>query len=537
MNELPTRNGGPGFRLLLEWGGGWGPRTFAALPAALTFEVMGLTSALSRPLAAYVAHRDKQWQRDPVRTQRRLLEQLTAATVGATAFARDHDLPACASHQDFVGRVPVRDYESLKPYFDRTQAGEADVLWPGRPLYLAKTSGTTSGTKYIPITPASIANHINGAKDALLHYVHRTGRSQFLGGKLMFLSGSPELELHHGLRTGRLSGIANHHVPAYLRRNQLPSYATNIIEDWEAKLERIVDETLGQNMTLISGIPPWVQMYFDRLLARTGRPVKDLFPNFNLFVYGGVNFEPYRAKLFESIGRPVDSIELFPASEGFLAFQDEPGNPGLLLLLNSGIFFEFVPAERFFELGAPRLTIADVELDKQYALVLTSNAGLWAYSLGDTVRFVSLRPHRVVVTGRIKHFLSAFGEHVIGEEVEQALRETMAQFPEVEVVEFTVAPLVSDDPATPSRHEWLVEFARPPHDGPAFAAALDTALRRRNTYYDDLRRGNILVPLQLTLLPAGAFRRYMKSLGRLGGQNKVPRLGNDRQVAEGLTHP
>ena len=494
---------------------------------------MGIKSGLSRPLAAYVVHRDRQWQRDPAGTQRRLLRQL-GATAAATAFGRDHELAAVGHPADLARQVPVRDYEALKPYFDRTQAGEADVLWPGRPLYLAKTSGTTSGTKYIPITPASIPNHLHGARNALLHYVHATGRSQFLDGKLIFLSGSPELELHHGIRTGRLSGIANHHVPAYLRRNQLPSYATNSIDDWEAKLERVVDETLGQPLTLISGIPPWVQMYFDRLRARTGRLVQDLFPDFQLFVYGGVNFAPYRAKLLESIGRAVDSIELFPASEGFLAFQDQPGNPGLLLLLNSGIFFEFVPAERFFEPNAPRLTIADVELDKQYAVVLTSNAGLWAYSLGDTVRFVSLAPHRVVVTGRIKHFLSAFGEHVIGEEVEQALREVMAQFSEVEVVEFTVAPLVSDNPAVPSRHEWLLEFARPPQPPAAFAAALDAALRRRNTYYDDLRRGNILVPLQLTALPAGAFQRYMKSVGKLGGQNKVPRLSNDRKVADAL---
>ena len=494
---------------------------------------MGLKSALSRPLAAYVVHRDQKWQRDPVGTQLRLLEKLTAAAAG-TAFGRAHDLGRVRTPIDLTRQVPVRDYEALKPYFDRTQAGEADVLWPGRPLYLAKTSGTTSGTKYIPITKDSIANHIDGAKYALLHYIHRTGRSRFLDGKLIFLSGSPELELHHGIRTGRLSGIVNHHVPAYLRYNQLPSYATNIIEDWETKLDRIVDETLGQPMSLISGIPPWVQMYFDRLVARTGRPVKDIFPDFDLFVYGGVNFEPYRAKLLETIGKSIDSIELFPASEGFLAFQDQPGNPGLLLLLDSGIFFEFVPAERFYEPNPPRLTIADVQLDQQYAVVLSSNAGLWGYSLGDTVRFVSLQPHRVVVTGRIRHFLSAFGEHVIGEEVEQVLREAMRQCPEVEVTEFTVAPLVSTDPAQPSRHEWLVEFARPPHEPAAFAAALDAALRQRNTYYDDLRRGNILVPLHLTVLPAGAFQRYMKSLGRLGGQNKVPRLGNDRVVAEGL---
>ncbi|MGI4871706.1 MAG: GH3 auxin-responsive promoter family protein [Janthinobacterium lividum] len=494
---------------------------------------MGLKALLSRPLAAYTVHRYRQWQQQPAATQLRLLHELTRTAV-PTAFGRAYELAAVRTPADLAARVPVRDYEALKPYFDQVKAGQPDVLWPGRPLYLAKTSGTTSGTKYIPITRASIGNHINGAKDALLHYVAATGRARFLDGKLIFLSGSPELEQVGGIPTGRLSGIVNHHVPAYLRRNQLPSYATNCIEDWETKLDAIVQETLGQPLTLISGIPPWVQMYFDRLTARTGRPVGEVFPQFDLFVSGGVSMEPYRARLLESIGRTVDTIELFPASEGFLAFQDQPGNPGLLLRLDSGIFFEFVPAERFFETHPPRLTIADVELDQQYAVVLTSNAGLWAYSLGDTVRFVDLHPHRVVVTGRIKHFLSAFGEHVIGEEVEAALREAVRQHPETEVTEFTVAPLVSEDKTQPSRHQWLVEFAQPPHDAAAFAAVLDATLRRQNSYYDDLRQGSILVPLLLTALPAGAFQRYMKSVGKLGGQNKVPRLGNDRAVAEGL---
>ena len=485
---------------------------------------------LSRPLAAYTVRRYRQWQARPAAIQLRLLQTLVGVGAG-TAFGRAHDLGAIRTAADFAARVPIRDYEALRPYFDRVKAGEPNVLWPGRPLYLAKTSGTTSGAKYIPITQASIGNHISGAKDALLHYVAATGRARFLDGKLIFLSGSPELERVGGIPTGRLSGIVNHHIPSYLRRNQLPSYATNCIEDWETKLDAIVAETLGQPLTLVSGIPPWVQMYFDRLTARAGRPVGEIFPQLDLFVSGGVSMEPYRARLLESIGRQIASIELFPASEGFLAFQDEPGNPGLLLRLDSGIFFEFVPAERFFEPNPPRLTIADVELGRQYAVVLTSNAGLWAYSLGDTVRFVDLHPHRVVVTGRIAHFLSAFGEHVIGEEVEAALREAVRQHPETEVTEFTVAPLISADQAQPSRHEWLIEFAYPPRDAPAFAAVLDAALRQRNAYYDDLRRGSILAPLQLTPLPAGAFQRYMKSVGRLGGQNKVPRLGNDRGVA------
>jgi hypothetical protein len=349
----------------------------------------------------------------------------------------------------------------------------------------------------------------------------------------MFLSGSPELEKVGGINTGRLSGISNHHVPAYLRTNQLPSYATNCLEDWETKLDAVIDETLGQPMTLISGIPPWVQMYFDRIVQRTGKPIKEVFPDFSLFVYGGVNFAPYRTKLFQTIGRPVDSIELFPASEGFFAYQQVQDDPGLLLLLNSGIFYEFIPAEEFFSDNPTRLTIGQVETGVNYALVVSSNAGLWSYSIGDTVKFTSLQPYKLLVSGRIKHFISAFGEHVIGEEVEKALQHTMGLFPETEVLEFTVAPLVSAGEGQ-SHHQWLIAFARQPHDLAAFEKELDLQLRQRNTYYDDLIAGNILSPLQVVALRENAFRDYMKTVGKLGGQNKVPRLSNDRLIADQL---
>ncbi len=451
----------------------------------------------------------------------------------ATKFGRDHSFASIKSHADFVKAVPVRDYEALSAYFNLVKQGENDVLWPGKPLYLAKTSGTTSGTKYIPITRDSIPNHINGAKDALLAYVHETGKSAFLDGKMIFLSGSPELEQVSGINTGRLSGIANHHVPGYLRTNQLPSYKTNCIDDWETKLDQIVEETIDRDMTLISGIPPWVQMYFDKLIRQTGKPIKDIFPNFQLFVYGGVNFEPYRKKLFESIGQQVDSIELFPASEGFFAFQNKQNDPGLLLLLDAGIFYEFIPTEEYFNENPTRLTIGEVEPGVNYALVVSSNAGLWSYSIGDTVKFTSVKPYKLIVSGRIKHFISAFGEHVIGEEVEKAMKLTMAKFPEVELIEFTVAPFVSQNEGA-SCHEWLVEFAIKPANEAAFAAELDKQLRQLNSYYDDLIAGNILQKLKLTALPRGAFQSYMKSQGKLGGQNKVPRLSNDRKLAGGL---
>ena len=493
---------------------------------------MGIKALLSKPLAAYTHRRNLAWIQHPVPHQEAVFKHIIAQAQ-ATAFGRDHGFGKIRSHADYVQAVPVRDYEGLSSYFNRVKQGEAHVLWPGKPLYLAKTSGTTSGTKYIPITRDSISNHINGAKEALLNYIYQTGRAAFLDGKLMFLSGSPELEQVGGIHTGRLSGISNHHVPAYLRTNQLPSYATNCIEDWETKLDAVIDETLHQRMTLISGIPPWVQMYFDRIVQRTGKPIKEVFPDFSLFVYGGVNFEPYRAKLFQTIGRPVDSIELFPASEGFFAYQQIQGDPGLLLLLNSGIFYEFIPADDFFSTNPSRLTIGQVETGVNYALVVSSNAGLWSYSIGDTVKFTSLSPYKLVVSGRIKHFISAFGEHVIGEEVEKALQQTMTRFPETQVVEFTVAPLVSAG-AGQSHHQWLIEFARPPHNLTAFEKELDLQLRQRNTYYDDLIAGNILSELKVIALRENAFRDYMKTVGKLGGQNKVPRLSNDRLIADQL---
>jgi GH3 auxin-responsive promoter len=493
---------------------------------------MGIRSVLAKPFAAYIARQTQEWSKKPGFYQQKTFQSLISSA-SRTAFGQDHGFADIRTHQDFQKQVPIRDYEDLKPYVERVLHGDSDILWPGKPAYFAKTSGTTSGTKYIPISKESVPNHITSARNALLSYVHETGKATFLDGGLIFLSGSPELDEKAGIKTGRLSGIVNHHVPAYLRTNQKPSYATNIMDDWEKKLDKIIDETLQADMTLISGIPPWAQMYFDRIVARTGKKIKEVFPHFSMFVYGGVNFEPYRAKLFDTIGKKIDSIETYPASEGFIAYQDSQRYEGLLMLLNSGIFFEFIPTEEFFQEKPRRLSIEEVELGKNYAVIINSNAGLWGYSIGDTVKFVSKDPYRLVVTGRIKHFISAFGEHVIGEEVEKAMKFTCEKFPEVELVEFTVAPNVAPSEGMP-HHEWLIEFSNPPQDAEAFRLELDNQLRERNVYYDDLITGNILTTLKVTALPKNAFISYMKSLGKLGGQNKVPRLSNDRKIAEEL---
>lgn len=492
---------------------------------------MKIKSFLARPYASIIHKRIRKGMLTAVADQLAILDVLLK-TGSKTTFGADHHLPDVKDYEGFKQAVPIRDYEAFRPYIDKIKEGGHNVLWKGRPIYFAKTSGTTSGVKYIPISKDSISNHIDTARNALLCYMAESGNTAFADGRMIFLSGSPELERVGGVPTGRLSGIVNHYIPSYLRKNQLPSYETNCIEDWETKLGKIVDETVGQDMRLISGIPPWMQMYFDWLIERSGKKIKELFPNLQVLVHGGVNFEPYKSKLFESIGTTIDTVETFPASEGFFAFQDTLDKEGLLLNTNSGIFFEFIPAGEIFNEHPTRLSLADVKVGENYALIINNNAGLWGYNIGDTVRFVSLGPYRLVVTGRTKHFISAFGEHVIGEEVEYALM-TAAKEEGVHIIEFSVAPRIKVDEGLPY-HEWFVSFEKSPADLSAFSLRVDNLLRSKNIYYDDLLRGGILQPLKLRPLLPNAFIEYMKSVGKLGGQNKVPRLSNDRKIVDAL---
>lgn len=481
--------------------------------------------------ARYIVTKNKRWINNPINAQKATLKQLIS-TAQNTQFGKDHAFDQITDHKTFKNHVPVRDYEGLKPYIEKIRAGEEDVLWPGVPLYLSKTSGTTSGAKYIPISKASMPTHIEAARDALLTYIHTTGNSRFISGKQIFLQGSPSLDSSKGIPVGRLSGIVAHYVPSYLQKSRMPSWATNCIEDWEEKVDAIVDETLTEKMTLIGGIPSWVQMYFEKINQKTNQTVAEVFPDFSLFVYGGVNFEPYRSVFKNLIGKQVDTIELFPASEGFFAYQDQQNEEGLLLLLNNGIFYEFIPVDEFGQDAPNRLCLEEVEEGVNYVLILSTTAGLWGYNIGDTVRFVSTKPYRLVVTGRVKHFISAFGEHVIGKEVETAMKTATANTP-IRVREFTVAPQVSPKQGLPY-HEWLIEFDVEPENMADFASALDAAMEAQNVYYYDLIKGKVLRPLEVTPVVKKGFQDYMKSIGKLGGQNKVPRLSNDRKIAEAL---
>ena len=494
---------------------------------------MGLKSLFLRPWANQVSKQIVQWSTNALKEQENIFTQIIRRGCD-TQFGIDHDFANIKSYEDFKQRVPVQDYEGLKTYFDRVVAGESNVLWPGRPRYFAKTSGTTSGVKYIPITSDSLPNHFGSAKNALFNYFGQTGKGKWLDGKIIFLSGSPSLDDTNGVPTGRLSGISNHLVPDWVKRSQMPSYETNCIDAWEEKLDKIVEETLHQKMTLISGIPPWVQMYYERLLEASGKStIKEIFPDFSMFVYGGVNYEPYRAKLEELVGGQVDSVEIYPASEGFLAFQDIPGERGMFLNVASGLFFEFIPVNELGNEHPTRLRLHDVQCGVNYLLILNTNAGLWGYNIGDTVEFVSTNPYRIIVTGRVKHYISAFGEHVIGKEVDEAMQLTCKAL-DTRVVEFTVAPQVTPSEGGLPYHEWWVEFDEIPADLDRFAQFLDREMVKQNIYYDDLIQGSVLKPLVIRVLKRDSFREYMKAQGKLGGQNKVPRLSNDRKIVSAL---
>ena len=494
---------------------------------------MSLKAWAAKKYASKVVKSDARWMARPLETQQKTFKGLIQSAKN-TAFGKDHDFASIQTPDDFKARVPIRDYEELRPYVERIIAGEQDVLWPGRPKYFGKTSGTTSGSKFIPITAISMKEQVRASRRALLHYIHQSGNAAFVDGKMIFLQGSPVLEKKGGIYYGRLSGISAHYLPAYLQANRMPSWETNCIEDWETKVDAIVEETLQEDMRVIAGIPSWVQMYFERLQEAGGQSVGELFPNFSLFVYGGVNYEPYRAKFEGLIGRRVDSVELFPASEGFFAFQNEQEDNGLLLLLDAGIYYEFIPADLFFTENPRRLGLDEIELGKDYVLILSTNAGLWGYNIGDTVRFVSKDPFKVVVSGRIKHFISAFGEHVIAKEVEQAIQEAIQEFP-ARVNEFTVAPVTAPPEGELPFHQWLIEFDQLPEDLAGFAAKLDRSMQEQNSYYKDLIEGKILQPLQILQIKVGGFDAFMKSIGRLGGQNKVKRLSNDRSTADPLS--
>ncbi len=490
-----------------------------------------IKSILSLIFARYIVKKNNRWKNNAVEHQNKIMHSLINNAKN-TLFGKDHFFQKISTYQDFKKNIPIRDYEGLKNYISLIKDGEKNILWPGKPIYFCKTSGTTSGAKYIPLTKESISCHLNPARDAILSYINETKNSSVIDGKMIFLQGSPKLDGSSGVLTGRLSGIVAHHIPFYLKKNRLPSFKNNCIEKWEEKVDAIVDETIEKDMSLISGIPPWVQMYFEKLSLKSGKSIKELFPNFKLFIYGGVNYEPYRKTFKRLIGSDVDGVEVYPASEGFIAYQDSQKEKGMILCVNNGIFYEFIKRDDFFKENPLRINLSKVVVGVDYVIILNTNAGLWGYNLGDTVKFVSINPYRLIVSGRLKHFTSAFGEHVISQEVEESLNNTISVI-SAEIKEFHVAPNINPEKGLPS-HQWFIEFSKEPADMGIFEQNLDRELQEKNSYYKDLIRGSVLKQLEVVKIKKSGFNKYMSSVGKLGGQNKTPRLSNDRSIADKL---
>ena len=488
-------------------------------------------SILSLVFARYIVKKNNRWKNNAVEHQNKIMHSLISNAKN-TLFGKDHFFKKISNYEAFKKNIPIRDYEGLKNYISLIKDGKKNILWPGKPIYFCKTSGTTSGTKFIPLTKESISCHLNPARDAILSYIDETKNTSIVDGKMIFLQGSPKLDNTSGILTGRLSGIVAHHIPFYLKKNRLPSFQNNCIEKWEEKVDAIVDETIEKDMSLISGIPPWVQMYFEKLNLKSGRSIKELFPNFKLFIYGGVNYEPYRKTFKRLIGGDVDSVEVYPASEGFIAYQDSQKEKGMILCVNNGIFYEFIKRDDFFKENPKRINLSSVVVGVDYVIILNTNAGLWGYNLGDTVKFVSTNPYRIIVSGRLKHFTSAFGEHVITQEVEESMNNTISAV-SAEIKEFHVAPNINPKKGLPS-HQWFIEFSKEPEDMSLFEKTLDHELQEKNSYYKDLINGAVLKQLEVIKIKKSGFNDYMSSIGKLGGQNKTPRLSNDRSIADKL---
>jgi len=494
---------------------------------------MGIITNIVRTLAVRVHNQIEFMAEHPHKFQENIFNKNIKKGV-STVYGKEHDFASIKNYEDYKKKVPLNNYEALRPYMNRVLEGEKNVLWPGKPKYIVGTSGTTGGIKYVPLSKDSLPYHFNTARNAVFNYTLKYGLLRIFNGKLLFLSGSPKLGKIGKIPSGRLSGIVNHQVPRWLKFNQIPSWETNVIEDWEEKVYNIAKESLNENMTMISGIPPWVMMYYESLMEQTGaQTIKELFPNYELFVYGGVNFEPYRKRLEALAGGEMDSIETYPSSEGFIAFQDIKGDAGMLLNVNGGIFFEFVPIAQIHDENPDRLSLRDVKQGEEYAIILTNNAGLWASILGDVVEFTSTNPYRLIIKGRVEHFISAFGEHIIAGEVESAMSTSLSDTG-INISEFTVAPQIDPPEGGLPYHEWVVETDNSPLELSYFGRILDQCMQAKNFHYKDLRKGKVITRLKITPVPRGTFNQFMKEEGKLGGQNKIPHLSNTRHIAEKL---
>lgn len=477
--------------------------------------------------------------RDPARVQRNTLKSLLRAARD-TEWGQKYDYASIQDIRTYQARVPLSTYLDFRPIWDRYFSGQTDLTWPGRPGYFAKTSGTTAGDKYIPLSEEAVASHQRAGVDCLVFALHRSGRRDALDGRLFFLGGSTSLQHREfGIRVGDLSGVMSQRIPFPFRGRYLPGRDVALMEDWEFKIAVMAKQAIDQDVRLIAGMPSWMIVLLMKLLEEherrfSWRPdsLAEVWPNLQLYIHGGVDFRPYRSFIEELIGRPLDLLEVYPASEGFVAIQDRGPGEGMLLMLDYGIFYEFVPVSELATSAPRRLTVAEVELDVPYAVYLTTNSGLWSYALGDVVKFVTRDPPRLLIIGRTSQWVNAFGENVIVEEVEGAIAHACRNAG-AGIVDFTVAPVYASIEDPLPRHQWAVEFRHCPGDLSRFAYDLDEHLQARNTDYRTHRcRDVAMAPPLITIVEPGTFREWLRDRHKLGGQHKIPRVTNSREIID-----
>lgn len=476
----------------------------------------------------------EEWMADPRTTQFRVWQDLITAGQ-FTEFGRHHRFDAIQSLEDYRRQVPVQTYEDLKPYIQRMMEGEEHLLWNTPIQWFAKSSGTTSDkSKFIPISEESLKdNHYKASKDVLALYYAFNNESDLLTGKSLVIGGSHQInQVNENVHYGDLSAVILQNSPFWSNWIRTPDLSIALMDDWESKIEMLADSTIQENVTSMAGVPTWLLVLLRRILEKTGKQtIAEVWPSLELYLHGGVSFVPYREQFEKLVGKPMHYLEMYNASEGFFAAQDQPGSDGMLLMLDHGIYYEFIPAANFDDDNPETISLAEVELHKNYAPVITTNGGLWRYVIGDTVQFTSLNPYRVKVSGRLKHYINAFGEEVIIDNADAAISRASALTGAV-VNDYTAAPVYFGDKSN-GAHEWLVAFERPPADFEAFVRHLDESLQQVNSDYEAKRTADIaLGPPVVQAVPANLFNEWLRQKGKLGGQHKVPRLSNDRTILE-----
>ncbi len=495
---------------------------------------MKLLSPFISRLARLRYARVNNWITYPVHSQREVLQDLV--TQGQyTEFGKKYKFNRLFTVRDFKKRVPIHEYDDLKPYIQRMMEGEENILWNTPVNWFAKSSGTTSDkSKFIPLSEESFReNHYKASKDVLTNYYNNFPKSDLLTGKGLVIGGSHQINVvNEMVQYGDLSALLMQNSPFWGQWLRTPELKIALMDEWESKIERLAQSTIQENVTSIAGVPTWTLILIKRILELTGKEnLKQVWPHLELYMHGGVAFGPYRAQFEKLIGAPINYLEMYNASEGFFAAQYMPGDDGMLLFADHGIFFEFLPMEEFGKAEPRTVGLDAVELNKNYALVISTTGGLWRYLVGDTVMFTSLKPYKIRVSGRTKYFINTFGEEVIAENAEKAITEA-AQKTHATVLDYTAGPVYFTESGN-GAHEWLIEFGQVPADLEIFTRELDTALKAQNSDYEAKRHKDIALRLPIVRsLPQGTFQKWLKSKGKLGGQHKIPRLSNDRKIIE-----